>query len=252
MVNWRARHVSPEAVVCCNRPPSLDADAGKSYCVGPCAVLLSNQSCVLYRIDNKLNISANIGRRRFAPHWTDLISASRGQWCDRRRRFIGQRRALRPSTPLYASYGGAASASGSRSAYVRSRRSSGSVPDCSVRDPEIESHRGRLCLSQRPLRYTQSWVESIHGLAWVGISIDRKSPMASYRTAFNVPHLYLAPPFGVTPFEFCQDFRHQKIRIPGLSCGVVCVIRLLAVSVKRRLVTNRRTGGQTDRQTHDS
>jgi len=41
---------------------------------------------------------------------------------------------------------------------------------------------------------------------------------------FNLPHLYLAPALGVTPFEFCQDLRHQKTRVPGLSCGIVCVI----------------------------
>jgi len=58
-----------------------------------------------------------------------------------------------------------------------------------------------------------------------------------------IPHLHLAPPLGVTPFEFCRDFRHQKTRIHGLSSGVVCVILRLAVSVEHRLVT--------DRQTHD-
>jgi len=24
--------------------------------------------------------------------------------------------------------------------------------------------------------------------------------------AFNIPNLHLAPPWGVTPFEFCHDF----------------------------------------------
>jgi len=37
------------------------------------------------------------------------------------------------------------------------------------------------------------------------------------------------PAFGaspqVTPLVFCRDTRRQKTRIPGLSCGVVCVIR---------------------------
>ena len=27
---------------------------------------------------------------------------------------------------------------------------------------------------------------------------------------FNPPHLRLAPPLGVIPFEFCRDFRRQK------------------------------------------
>ena len=54
-------------------------------------------------------------------------------------------------------------------------------------------------------------------------------------------------PVGVTPFEFRKDFWHQKTRVPGLSCGVVCVFLCLAILVEHRLVTDR----QTDRQTHD-
>jgi len=59
---------------------------------------------------------------------------------------------------------------------------------------------------------------------------------------FNLPHLHLALPLGVTPLEFCRDFRRQKTRVPGLSCGVVCVTLRLAVLVEHRLVTD----GQTD------
>jgi len=49
----------------------------------------------------------------------------------------------------------------------------------------------------------------------------------------------------VTPVEFRGDLWLQKTRVPGLSCGVVCVILRLAVLVELRLVTDR----QTDRQT---
>jgi len=49
----------------------------------------------------------------------------------------------------------------------------------------------------------------------------------------------------VTPVEFRGDLRRQKTRVPDLSCGVVCVILLLAVLVEHRLVPD----GQTDRQT---
>jgi len=52
---------------------------------------------------------------------------------------------------------------------------------------------------------------------------------------FNLPHLHLAPPLGMTLFEFCQDFPHQKT--------FVCVILCLAISVEHQLLT--------DRQTHD-
>jgi len=67
--------------------------------------------------------------------------------------------------------------------------------------------------------------------------------------ALNLPRLHLAPPFRMTPVDFCQDFRHQKTRVSGLSCGVFCVVLLLAVSVEHRLVTDGRTDGQTDRHT---
>ena len=59
---------------------------------------------------------------------------------------------------------------------------------------------------------------------------------------FDPPHLYLAPPYGMTPAEFRADLWRQKTRLPGLSCDIVCVILCLAVLVELRLVTD----GQTD------
>jgi len=50
----------------------------------------------------------------------------------------------------------------------------------------------------------------------------------------------------VTPVEFRGDLWHQKTRVPGLSCGVVCVILRLAVLVEHRLVTDRQTDRRTD------
>jgi len=58
---------------------------------------------------------------------------------------------------------------------------------------------------------------------------------------FNLPHLHLAPPLGVIPFEFCGDLRRQKTRAHGLSCGIAYVL------AEFRLVAGR----QTDRQTHE-
>jgi len=57
--------------------------------------------------------------------------------------------------------------------------------------------------------------------------------------ALNLPHLHLVPPLGVTLFEFCRYFQHQKTTVTGLSCEIVCVILHLAISVER----------QTDRHT---
>jgi len=48
---------------------------------------------------------------------------------------------------------------------------------------------------------------------------------------FNLPHLHLPPPQGVTPVEFRGDLWCKKTRVPALSCGVVCVIPSLAVLV---------------------
>ena len=58
---------------------------------------------------------------------------------------------------------------------------------------------------------------------------------------FDPPHLHLAG----DPVEFRGDLWHQKTKVPGLSCGVVCMILCLAVLVELRLVTDT----DTDRQT---
>ena len=63
---------------------------------------------------------------------------------------------------------------------------------------------------------------------------------------FDPPHLHSAPSQGVIPVEFRGDLWHQKTRVPGLSCGVVCMILSLAVSVELRLVTDRQTDRRTD------
>jgi len=52
----------------------------------------------------------------------------------------------------------------------------------------------------------------------------------------------------VTPVEFRGDLWRQETRVPGLSCGVVCVILRSAVIVELRLVTDRQT--DTDRHRH--
>ena len=66
---------------------------------------------------------------------------------------------------------------------------------------------------------------------------------AATSLAFNLPTCIWGLRRGY-PFKFCQDFRHQKTRVPGLSCRVVCLILRLAISVEHRLATD----GQTDRQ----
>jgi len=56
-------------------------------------------------------------------------------------------------------------------------------------------------------------------------------------------------PAGGDPGRISQISLAQKTRLPGLSCGVVCVILCLAVLVEHRLVTDGQTDGWTDRRT---
>jgi len=61
-----------------------------------------------------------------------------------------------------------------------------------------------------------------------------------------LPILTYTPPAFVAlvvviPFDFCGDLWRQKTRVPGLSCGVVCLILRLAIFVKHRLTTDRQT-----------
>jgi len=61
-------------------------------------------------------------------------------------------------------------------------------------------------------------------------------------TDFDHPTCIRHPRRG-TLVEFRGDLWHQKTRLPGVLCGVVCVILRFAVLVEHRLVTD------TDRET---
>ena len=52
----------------------------------------------------------------------------------------------------------------------------------------------------------------------------------------------------MTTFEFCRDFRRRKTRVSALSRGVVCVNPTFS-RFSRTPTCDRRTDGQTDRQT---
>ena len=61
--------------------------------------------------------------------------------------------------------------------------------------------------------------------------ICQNSPTLTYPTGIWFPH------WGWPHLNF-EHFWRQKTRIPGLSCGVVCVILCWAVLVELRLVTD--------------
>ena len=55
---------------------------------------------------------------------------------------------------------------------------------------------------------------------------------------FNLPHLHLVPLLRMTPVEFPKELWRQKTSVPGVSCGVICMILCLAVLVEHQLVTH--------------
>ena len=58
-------------------------------------------------------------------------------------------------------------------------------------------------------------------------------------------------PFGGDVVGISPRFLASETRVSGLSYAVLNVILGLAIFVQLRLVTDRRTDGRTDRQTHD-
>ena len=56
--------------------------------------------------------------------------------------------------------------------------------------------------------------------------------------------VHLAPPLSNLP----KIFGVRKLTVPGLTCGVVCVILRLAVLAEHRLVTDRQTQTDMDKQ----
>jgi len=85
---------------------------------------------------------------------------------------------------------------------------------------------------------------SVHRHAAIAALNNRWTAVAGYLSKvadFDPPHLNLSPPHGVIPVEFRGHLWRQKTRVPGLSCGVVCVIIRLVVLVELRLVTDGQT-----------
>jgi len=80
------------------------------------------------------------------------------------------------------------------------------------------------------------------------LRVENRQFSATVPAFNNLLHLHLAPPLGVTPFEFWWVFFIRELESHGLSCGVVCAILRLTVSVEHRLVTDKRTDRRTDRR----
>jgi len=71
----------------------------------------------------------------------------------------------------------------------------------------------------------KSWTKSKVAIKRFSVCVLRITASYLSKVAdFNLPHLHLAPAFGVTPYEFRRDLWHQKTRIPKLSCGIACMI----------------------------
>ena len=81
------------------------------------------------------------------------------------------------------------------------------------------------------------------------VSFARYSDLLVENRANFIPHLYLAPPQGVTTSEFREDLGIHKTRMNGLSCGEESMTICSAVLIQCQRVTDRQTDRQTDGQT---
>jgi len=79
--------------------------------------------------------------------------------------------------------------------------------------------------------YIFNFIHHIYGSNWKGTSTTsnyvpilhrfvRYSQILVENRRFNLPHLHLAPPLGMTPLEFRQDLCHQKTKRIALSYGI--------------------------------
>ena len=74
------------------------------------------------------------------------------------------------------------------------------------------------------------------------ILLYRFQDTASYLSKFGdfaLPYLHLVPPLGMTLVEFRKDFWQQNTKVPGPSCGIVCMILWAVIYIQYRLVTDR-------------
>jgi len=105
---------------------------------------------------------------------------------------------------------------------------SASSPGCPRQSPE--SHKMVMCMHVCMHACVHACVHECDFNRNYASILYHFQVIASYLSklaCFNLPHLHLAPPLGVTPFKFRLNLGHQKTL--GLSCGVVCVILCLAV-----------------------
>jgi len=69
---------------------------------------------------------------------------------------------------------------------------------------------------------------SASALSWTRTNVADASEPETFRPIkkrnFYLSHLHLAPPIGVIPSEYRRDLLHHKIRVPGLSRGIVVVV----------------------------
>jgi len=101
-------------------------------------------------------------------------------------------------------------------------------------------------------RQYQNSIDHIQLFIWLNYTsvLYRFQVIVSYSTKVtyvHLPHLHLASTLGVTPVEFRPDLWYQKTNVPGLLCGVVCMILCSTILTQYWHVTER----QMDRQTHD-
>jgi len=96
-----------------------------------------------------------------------------------------------------------------------------------------------------------SYSPSIATMAISYIVCEIYSDLLVENRAIFIPHLYLAPPQGVTMSEFREDLDIHKTRMNGLSCGeesMTIIIHNVFSRFDTVSACDRQTDGRTDVQ----
>jgi len=95
-----------------------------------------------------------------------------------------------------------------------------------------------LAISQKPCKMGTQLVwnanRNLYVLCWLVLF-----PVILSDQNLNLPHVYLAPPLGVTHLEFCWDILYQKTRVPDAIVWRSFTILGIVIVVERWLVTDR-------------
>ena len=82
----------------------------------------------------------------------------------------------------------------------------------------VRGHRRSSAMSPFDRAHTTSYLSLIE-TTHLSCTVFNTASYLSKFANFDLSHLHLAAPLGVTPFEFQKDFWHQKTRVPVALCA---------------------------------